>query len=306
MFEGLSKKMVYIVLVLLIFNVQGEDCGSRLNNVSKLKIENGVAEKNIDNLDESVSYSNIKADDLVMELEAQEEDDLKSEKKEQKVDCEVIYEIDEEKLKKINYDNTYEKEVVEKYKKENNVGIIMDNPENYSDINGVTCFRGNNFRNSAAYGFVDVNEKKLEIIWNISIGNIGRWTGVGWNGQPAIVEWPKELRNSMNIFDEKKNKDNLKEVIYGTLDSNIYFLDLDDGSFTRNKLKIPGPIKGSVTIDPRGIPLLYVGQGINRVNNRWVKMGYRIFSLLDQKLLCFINGQDEFAYKRRRSIYTSM
>lgn len=170
-------------------------------------------------------------------------------------------------------------------------------PEEYNNINGVTTFRGNNYRNSASYGTVEVNEKKLEKIWSIKIGYIDEWTGVGWNGQPAIVKWDDKVRSKMNIISNKKNKDNLKEVIYGTLDGKIYFLDLEDGKRTRNPINIGFPIKGSVTVDPRGLPLLYCGQGVEKNGTTIGKIGFRIFSLIDQKVLHFINGIDKTAYR---------
>ncbi|WP_242972862.1 PQQ-binding-like beta-propeller repeat protein [Anaeromicrobium sediminis] len=210
------------------------------------------------------------------------------------VEAEISLEkIDKSILENISYQVNGEEQI----SKEKRDKIIMDDWKDYSKVKGVTCFRGNNFRNSASYGNAEVKDKKLEILWNVPIGGIDRWTGVGWNGQPAIVEWPNELKEKMNIFDNKKKKDNLKEVIYATLDGNVYFLDLEDGSHTRNRLKIPGPIKGSVTVDPRGIPLLYVGQGINKVHGKRVEMGYRIFDLINNKKLLFINGRDAFAYR---------
>ncbi|NLL05110.1 MAG: PQQ-like beta-propeller repeat protein [Clostridiaceae bacterium] len=175
--------------------------------------------------------------------------------------------------------------------------VMFPEPEEYNSINGVTTFRGNNYRDSASYGTVEVNEKKLEKIWSIKIGYIDEWTGVGWNGQPAIVKWDDEVRSKMNIIGEKKNKDNLKEVIYGTLDGKVYFLDLEDGKNTRNPINIGFPIKGSVTVDPRGIPLLYCGQGIEKNGDIIGKIGFRIFSLIDQKMLLFINGIDRTAYR---------
>ena len=36
--------------------------------------------------------------------------------------------------------------------------------------------------------------------------------GAGWTGQPAIVKWPKELRESMNIYDEFKGKEDLQKL----------------------------------------------------------------------------------------------
>lgn len=169
--------------------------------------------------------------------------------------------------------------------------------KDYASLAGVTCFRGNNLRDWAAYGVVDIHKAELEQIWSVPIGGLGEWTGVGWNGQPAIVKWDDQWKKKMNIFQWKKEKKDLKEVIYATLDGNVYFLDLDDGKNTRPTIKIGGPVKGSLTVDPRGLPLLYVGQGIDKFNGRRVEMGYRIFSLLNQEKLYFLNGYDRFAYR---------
>ena len=84
----------------------------------------------------------------------------------------------------------------------------------------------------------------------------------GWTGQCAIVRWPEEVVRIMNVREEKKGGP-LTEVIYATLDGRVYFLDLYDGQATRPAINIGAPIKGSVTVDPRGYPLLYVGQGID-------------------------------------------
>jgi len=167
--------------------------------------------------------------------------------------------------------------------------------ETYSKLPGVTCFRGNNMRDSAAYGNIEVKEGKLNILWQKNIGGIDEWTGVGWNGQPSIVQWDKSVIKDMNIKPEKKNKEGLKEVIYATLDGNVYFLDLEDGKETRNKINIGAPVKGSVTVDPRGIPLLYVGQGIDKAGSGYVNFAYRIFSLIDFSKLFEIKGNDSFA-----------
>ena len=178
------------------------------------------------------------------------------------------------------------------------LGSISFGPSSeYSKVEGVVCYRGNNYRNSASYGVANIPEKKLEKIWSYNIGHIDSWTGVGWNGQPAIVKWDKNLKMNMNIFEQSKKKNDLKEVIYGTLDSKVYFLDLETGKPTRKPIQTFGPIKGSVSVDPRGVPLLYVGQGIDRINNKSIPIGYSIYSLLDQKRLFFINGMDKFAQR---------
>ncbi len=169
---------------------------------------------------------------------------------------------------------------------------------NYSKIPGIPCFRGNNLRNSAAYGTCQIDEKKLQKVWNIKIGHIDTWTGVGWTGQPAIIKWPQDVKNIMNIRPDKKAKNDLKEVIYATLDGNIYFLDLDDGAYTRGPIITGYSHKGSVSVDPRGYPLLYAGQGIEQVHGKTVPCGYRIFSLIDFKPLYFIDGYDSYALRK--------
>lgn len=174
--------------------------------------------------------------------------------------------------------------------------ICLEEPNKYNKVKGITTFRGNNYRDTASYGHVVVNENKLQKVWTNVIGQTDTWTGVGWNGQPSIVEWDYETRKNMNIYPEFKEKEKFIEVIYGTLDSHVHFYDLETGHPTRDPIKVESSIKGSVTIDPRGYPLLYVGQGINQVSGESVRFGYHIFSLIDGKELYFINGRDKFAY----------
>lgn len=98
----------------------------------------------------------------------------------------------------------------------------------------------------------------------------------------------------MNIKEEFKNDDDFTEVIYSSLDGNIYFLDLKSGLPSREKIRIGNPIKGSLSIDPRGLPLLYVGEGIAEKKS----MEYNIYSLIDCQKLYSINGSDTDAYRR--------
>lgn len=165
----------------------------------------------------------------------------------------------------------------------------------YTALEGVTTFRGSNYRDGGSYGVIPENPTSLSILWEKRISGLDGWSGVGWTGQASAVRWPDELKQQMNITSEKKAKDGLVEVLYGTLDGHIYFLDLDDGEKTRDAINIGAPIKGSLTVDPRGWPLLYCGQGIYDVNGKRVKCGTRVWSLLDQELLYMINGKDEFA-----------
>ncbi len=172
----------------------------------------------------------------------------------------------------------------------------LNDSEYYAQVEGITTFRGNNFRDSAFYGSVDVSEEKLTKVWTNVIGHTDNWTGIGWNGQPAIIKWDELTKKHMNIYDEFKEKDNFTEIIYGALDSTIYFYDLKSGYPSRDPIKVASSIKGSVTVDPRGYPLLYVGQGIDTVSGEKVSIGYHIFSLITGEELFFINGRDAFAY----------
>lgn len=167
-------------------------------------------------------------------------------------------------------------------------------PENYTEMEGILSFRGNHLRNQPSYGTASIVEKKLEQKWTFQTTSIGEWGGgAGWTGQASIVKWDDSVKKGMNITETYKGKDNFKEVIQPSLDGKVYFLDLVTGEQTREAISTDNPIKGSVSIDPRGFPLLYVGQGIQQTN----EFGYRIFSLIDGKLLHFINGKEPLAYR---------
>lgn len=172
---------------------------------------------------------------------------------------------------------------------ENTKDLVFQNK--YSDIEGIFTFRGNSLRNSPSYGTVDVKDKELEVLWQFNTSSSTWGGGAGWTGQPSIVKWPEELRKSMNIYDEFKDKKDFTEVIYASLDGNIYFFELESGKESRDKIRVGNPIKGSVSIDPRGIPLLYVGEGIPEREN----IGFNIYSLIDGSHLYELNGIDKNA-----------
>lgn len=175
----------------------------------------------------------------------------------------------------------------------------------FTALEGVTTFRGSNYRDGGAYGTIPENPSSMSIIWENKIGSCAGWRGVGWTGQPSIVRWPAELRKQMNIVPEKKSVEGLTEVMYATLDGNIYFLDLADGQPTRKSIDIGAPIKGSLSVDPRGLPLLYCGQGIYNINGRRVKCGTRVWSLIDQSLLYLLDGEDSYADREWRAFDSS-
>ena len=176
--------------------------------------------------------------------------------------------------------------------------LNMPAPENYVNYKGgVFAFRGDSFRQNAAFGTVEVAEEKLSVEWKYQLGSLrtadnGTLYGIGWTGQPAIVKWAKEARTRlMNIYDEKRDVEAMKEVIFGGLDGKIYFLDLNDGQPTRDPIELGYPIKSSVAINTQGIPMLGVGQAISKLPNKTGPIGFYLYSLLDCEELLFINGR---------------
>ena len=104
----------------------------------------------------------------------------------------------------------------------------------------------------------------------------------------------------MNLYMNKKADPNLVEVIYPCLDGKIYFLDLKDGSATRPAINTGGgAIKGTASLYPNGIPLLFVGQGdaLPATKPEGV-VKYRIYSLIDQKLMYTFGTNDPVAYRK--------
>ena len=167
----------------------------------------------------------------------------------------------------------------------------------YSQLPGVTTFGGNNYRNSFAYGTVTVSDKRLREQWTKSIGSLGNWSGTGWTGQPLIVQWPAETVAVMNVKQSFKDTgEPLTEVIYPTMDGNIYFLELGSGSATRDAISTGIVQKGTACVDPRGYPLLYVGQGIPAQNEQGNAAAYvRVYSLITGEQIGQFGGFDWFA-----------
>lgn len=176
---------------------------------------------------------------------------------------------------------------------------------NAENIKGILTFRGNNWRNMSGTDTVNLTEYKLTQVWDKAIssltkgGGSGSWSGCGWTGQPLIVQWPAETRRIMNLRDWAKQKENLVEVIYPTEDGNIYFLDLETGEETRDKIVLNVPFKGTGSIDPRGIPLLYCGSG-DQYESENQKSRAFIISLINGNVLYEFGKQGTDPFARRK------
>ncbi len=179
--------------------------------------------------------------------------------------------------------------------------LAFGSPEMYSELEGVTTFRGNNYRTAPSWGKADVKEKKLEIVWTHDIGAVSGvgsyWPGAGWTGQPLLAHWSPDVRKVMNINKDLKDKD-FVEVIYPVFDGNVYFLDMETGKASRPKMNIGFTVKGTGMVDPRGYPLFYTGQGLNENDGRKGTFKYRIFDLINQKEIFSMPGNDPVAFRQ--------
>ena len=181
-------------------------------------------------------------------------------------------------------------EIAESYTREE--GISFGEADEYFSLPGIATFRGNNYRNNATYGTAEITNKTLTKVWSHGIGTYNNWGGCAWTGQPLVVQWDEETKAIMNLYDSKKNKAALVEVIYATLDGNIHFYDLADGTETRDPIFMGMNFKGAGALDPRGYPLLYVGAGL--YNNGKAPRMY-VVSLIDGSILYEYGHNDSFA-----------
>ncbi len=186
--------------------------------------------------------------------------------------------------------------------------ISFGSGDSYFALPGVSGFRGNNYRNSATYGTVNVSNKKLTKVWEMQISALpkassGSWTGAGWTGQPLVVQWDEETKAIMNLYPAKKAKANLVEVIYATLDGNIYFYDLETGDYTRDPLYIGMAFKGAGALDPRGYPIMYVGSGDRTREGKEPRMF--IISLIDCSIMYEYGHVKEFNIRSWRAFDAS-
>lgn len=177
--------------------------------------------------------------------------------------------------------------------------ITFGTGSEYTAMQGIVTFRGDNFRTGAAYGTAELEKKKLEKTWEVTTSSLQApdgevWTGSGWTGQPLIVTWPKATRQVMNLNDWAKAQETLTEVVYATMDGHVYFQELETGKQTREPLFLGYTFKGAGALDPRGYPILYVGAGYNSAKGAGRAMAV---SLIDGSVLYEFGASDGFALR---------
>ncbi len=117
-------------------------------------------------------------------------------------------------------------------------------------VEGLLTFRGNPTRSWYGQGPVPANPS---IAWSWEIGcsnsNVGgaakQWCGSGWTGQPAVFHPPGDPSAWW--------------VAFGAYDRNVSFFDPATGAEVYPPYATNDIIKGTITIDPDGFPLLYTG-----------------------------------------------
>lgn len=75
------------------------------------------------------------------------------------------------------------------------------------------------------------------------------WCGSGWTGQPSVFE-----------------RDGRTWVVFGAYDKKVHFVDWETGDDILPPFPTGDIIKGSVTVDPDGFPLVYSGSRDNSVH----------------------------------------
>lgn len=174
--------------------------------------------------------------------------------------------------------------------------VAFGSPAAYTTIPGVLTFRGNNYRNGGAYGVANVQQKKLEVVWKKQIEEIrgegSYWPGAGWTGQPLLVNWPKETKEAMGFPAAFVNDPTFVEAIYPTFGGKIYRLNLANGDQTKEPIDATYGFKGTASVDPRGYPLLYAGQGLNDRNGQIGYWAHHTYDLIQNKEVWRIPGLD--------------
>ncbi len=128
-------------------------------------------------------------------------------------------------------------------------------PESGFATPGLLTFRGSPSRSYYGQGPVPQDP---EVAWSYP-GNNGNmcsessvgsetkvWCGSGWTGQPSVFE-----------------KDGRTWVVFGAYDRAVHFVDFDTGQDIIPPFPTGDIIKGSVSVDPDGFPLVYSGSRDN-------------------------------------------
>ncbi|MEZ5229587.1 MAG: PQQ-binding-like beta-propeller repeat protein [Acidimicrobiales bacterium] len=125
---------------------------------------------------------------------------------------------------------------------------------------GLLTFRGNPTRTFYGQGPVPTNPK---VLWTFDIGcsnsSVGgeakQWCGSGWTGQPSVFHPPGAEQGTVDP--------DQWWVAFGGYNRKVNFLDPATGAEVYPAYATDDIIKGSITMDPDGYPLMYTGSRDN-------------------------------------------
>lgn len=135
-----------------------------------------------------------------------------------------------------------------------------------ASVEGLLTFRGNPTRSFHGMGPVP-SDPTVDFRFpseggmcgeSTNLGQTKVWCGMGWTGQPAVFE-----RDAAGATTRTW-------LVFGAYDGAVHFLDAESGDEVLPAFPTGDLIKGSVTIDPDGYPLVYTGSRDNK---------YRILSI---------------------------
>jgi outer membrane protein assembly factor BamB len=131
-------------------------------------------------------------------------------------------------------------------------------PSSGFEIPGLLTFRGGPSRSYYGEGPAPT---RPEVLWSYpgqsggmcaesSVGSETKvWCGTGWTGQPSVFE-----------------RDGRTWVVFGAYDRNVHFVDYETGQDILPPFPTGDIIKGSVSIDGEGLPLVYSGSRDNKLH----------------------------------------
>lgn len=128
--------------------------------------------------------------------------------------------------------------------------------EPWGTVSGVTMFRGNPTRTFYGSGPIPDSPEEVwrypdrQMCSSSSVGGSSTvWCGMGWTGQPTI----------------HNTGDGSAMLIFGAYDRAVHFVDAASGEAMMPRFVTGDIIKGSVTLDPDGFPLIYFGSRDNKL-----------------------------------------
>lgn len=150
---------------------------------------------------------------------------------------------------------------------------------------GVLTYRGSEFRDQPHALMTLASANKLSFKWKFKMSGYSKtWgSGSGWTGQPLLVHWTRDQKEQMGLKEPYRSDDRFVELITGSLDGHIYFINTADGKETRKPIQLGNPIKGTLSLHSGGLPLLYVGNGIPDQS----PFGMRLYNLITMKEVFF-------------------